>query len=508
MKKLLIFSLLVFYSHSIIAQINSQQITGVLDNVPYVIKTQGSLLSFNNLDTIKVQEGRIALYQFNRNMGQILDQLLQIQEPDIVYNYFEIALVDNINYKHFGKNLPRYSNREDLLLDTLLLSGNNLNVVWLDQKSELIQKMVFQCVNLKPKILGFQTFRGLDSSNQVYKSRRLSSENKLPKGYVNFLGDLIKIKTIGNVELLIKKPNLVKDSILQFRFFDQSTAPKAKWINTGHLITLKDVNPGNNYFIEIKYIGQTDSILIEIVTDKEIYQEVWFLAILLVFVCILSIWAVKWYYKRRIVNLITQRNRIEDKLKMIQSQLNPHFAFNALSSIEGLISNGENELANNYLANFSTILRETLKNSDRLLISLEEEISIIDKYCKVEQLRFGFNYKVSIDQSINLTFIEVPPLLIQPIIENAVKHGLAGLKEKGYLEIILQRENSDLFIIIKNNHARIKLNAGTAGGYGLRYLQERLNHFNLLNKDNCIYYDFELLIDTAVGTVKFKNWLS
>lgn len=78
MKKLSIFSLLVFYSYSIIAQINSQQITGVLDNVPYVIKTQGSLLSFNNLDTIKVQEGRIALYQFNRNMGQILDQLLQI----------------------------------------------------------------------------------------------------------------------------------------------------------------------------------------------------------------------------------------------------------------------------------------------------------------------------------------------------------------------------------------------------------------------------------------------
>ncbi|WP_026752759.1 sensor histidine kinase [Sediminibacterium sp. C3] len=507
MKRKFLLSLFVFYSYSIIAQINSQQVTGVLDNVPYVIKTQGSLLSFNNLDTIKVQEGRLALYHFNRNMGQILDQLLQIQEPDIVYNHFKIALVENINYIHFGKDFPRYSNRRDLLLDTSLLSGNNLNVVWLDQKSELIQKMVFQCVNLKPKIWGFRTFSGFDSSNQVYKSRRLSAENKLPKGYVNFLGDLIKIKTEGNFELLIKKPNLVKDSTLQFRFFDQSTAPKAKWVTTGHLITLKDVTPGNSYFLEIKYIGHNDSCLIEILTDKEIYQEGWFLAILFVFVCLLSIWVVKWYYKRRIASLIAQRNRVEDKLKMVQSQLNPHFVFNALSSIEGLISNGENELANQYLANFSTILRETLKNSDRLLISLEEEISLIDKYCKVEQLRFGFNYNLSIDQSINVTSIEVPPLLIQPIIENAVKHGLAGLKAKGYLEIMLQRDVNDLVIIIKNNHTVIKTNTGTAGGYGLRYLQERLDHFNLLNKGNHIVYDFELLMDSATATVRFSNWL-
>ncbi|WP_172637556.1 sensor histidine kinase [Sediminibacterium salmoneum] len=507
MKNFVIFLFFLINSSHLFAQNDFSKITGIIHKFPVIVKSNNHLFSFDYKDSFKIQTGRLQLFLFKGGINYQFDQLIEVDLPKKDKKQIRIAILDD----KYAKQKLRFLNitgiKKDQILDTTLYNGNTLTVVWINQQSQILQKIVFSCSNLFPSVIGFRTLQNVDHINQFYKASRLNRDTTFPKEFKKSYGNLIRIRSLENLELLIPRPNLLKDSVLQFRFFDQSTAPKAKWVNTGHLITLKDVKPGNSYFLEIKYIGQTDSCLIEIVTDKEIYQEGWFLAILFVFICLLIIWAVKWYYKRRIANLIAQRNRVEDKLKMVQSQLNPHFVFNALSSIEGLISNGENELASQYLANFSTILRETLKNSDRLLISLEEEISLIDKYCKVEQLRFGFNYNVSINQSINVTSIEVLPLLIQPIVENAVKHGLAGLKEKGYLEIMLQRDVNDLVIIIKNNHTVIKTNTGTAGGYGLRYLQERLDHFNLLNKGNHIVYDFELLMDSATATVRFSNWL-
>lgn len=507
MKNSFIFLFLMINSSNLFAQNDFSQITGIIHKFPVIVKSNNHLFSFDYKDTFKIQAGRLQLFLLKGRINYQFDQLIEVDLPKKDKKKIRIAILDD----KYAKQKLRFFNitgiKKDQILDTTLYNGNTLTVVWINQQSQILQKIVFSCSNLLPSVIGFRTLQNVDNINQFYKASRLNRDSTFPNEFKKSYGNLIRVRALGSLELLIPRPNLIKDSTLQFRFFDQSIAPKAKWVNTGHLITIKDVKPGNSYFVEIKYIGQTDSNLIEIVAEKEIYQEGWFLAILFVFICLLSIWAVKWYYKRRIANLIAQRNRVEDKLKMVQSQLNPHFVFNALSSIEGLISSGQNELANQYLANFSTILRETLKNSDRLLISLEEEVSLIEKYCKVEQLRFGFNYNVSIDQSINVTSIEVPPLLIQPIVENAVKHGLAGLKAKGYLEIILQRDVNDLVIIIKNNHTGIKTNAGTAGGYGLRYLQERLNHFNLLNKDNLISYEFDFLSDAAIATVRFRNWL-
>lgn len=121
----------------------------------------------------------------------------------------------------------------------------------------------------------------------------------------------------------------------------------------------------------------------------------------------------------------TRRQIRELELRAIRSQMNPHFIFNALSSIQNLINRSANKEAGEYLVNFSRLLRKVLSTSEKKLVPLSDEIEQIQLYLKLEQLRFPFSYSVSVGENIDPELIEIPGMLIQPFVENAVKHGIA-----------------------------------------------------------------------------------
>lgn len=505
MKGVLLGFLFLNYCNFISAQSDFIQATGVIDKVPFIIKSQDYLVSFNHKDTFRVQAGRLEISHFDRNTGVVFDQLLQIDAPNQRIIGLKLGMIDGSIKPNRIKLLHNKNRVRSQIIDTFLNYGNNLALVWVDQQLNIVQSIVFDCSKQVPNIIGFRPLKEIDSISQMYKARRLNKDTAFPSEYKRHFNKIIKVKAIGNLELLIQKHNLIIDSVIQFRVFDQKSAPYVKWANAGHLITLSNIQAGNNYFLELRYRNQSETNLIEIITLKEFYQELWFIITCFISLLVLVYLALKWYYRRKIAYLIIQRNRVEDKLRMLQSQLNPHFLFNALSSIEGLVTAGENELANQYLANFSLILRETLRNMDKILLSLDEELNLIDKYCKVEQLRFGFQYKIVIDDNINKTAIELPPLLLQPIVENAIKHGLAGLGKNGYLEIAINQKENNLEILIKNNRTNTHTNIPTAGGFGLKYLNQRIVHFNQLNPETPISYEFQLYDKEAISKINFQN---
>ena len=129
------------------------------------------------------------------------------------------------------------------------------------------------------------------------------------------------------------------------------------------------------------------------------------------------------------------KEKLEVSLQSIRSQLNPHFIFNALNSIQALINKNDTDVANKYLSDFSSLLRESLQYNDRVYIPLDIEKQMLDTYLRLEQLRFQFAYSISCSNE-NLANTEIPSLLIQPLVENAVKHGISGLHEKGKIEIV------------------------------------------------------------------------
>ena len=141
-------------------------------------------------------------------------------------------------------------------------------------------------------------------------------------------------------------------------------------------------------------------------------------------------------------------------LKSMRSQMNPHFIFNALNSVNSFIAVNDERNANRYLSEFSVLMRSVLENSDEDFIPYAKEIELLELYVKLEHNRFQekFDYEISVDKSIDLDQFAIPPMLLQPYIENAIWHGLRYKEEKGVLEIkIAQSDDETLVVTIADN---------------------------------------------------------
>jgi len=141
-------------------------------------------------------------------------------------------------------------------------------------------------------------------------------------------------------------------------------------------------------------------------------------------------------------------------LKSLRTQMNPHFIFNALNSVNSFIANSDERAANRYLNEFSQLMRSVLENSDEDFIPLTKEIELLELYTKLEHFRFKdkFEYEIKVDEDISLDEYVIPPMLLQPYVENAVWHGLRYKKEKGFLSIEFIKENQGTIkIIISDN---------------------------------------------------------
>jgi tetratricopeptide (TPR) repeat protein len=141
-------------------------------------------------------------------------------------------------------------------------------------------------------------------------------------------------------------------------------------------------------------------------------------------------------------------------LKSMRSQMNPHFIFNALNSVNSFISVNDERNANRYLSEFSALMRAVLENSDEDFIPLTKEIELLDLYVKLEHNRFKnkFDYTISVDENIDLDQFSIPPMLLQPYIENAIWHGLRYKEEKGTLTIAInQKDNETVSIEITDD---------------------------------------------------------
>lgn len=140
-------------------------------------------------------------------------------------------------------------------------------------------------------------------------------------------------------------------------------------------------------------------------------------------------------------------------LKSLRSQMNPHFIFNALNSVNNYIAQSDERSANKYLSDFSRLMRSVMENSKHDFVHLSQEIEIIQLYLKLEHSRFPekFDFELEIDDMIETDNYYIPPMLLQPYIENAVWHGLRYKKEKGYLKVVFTEKGDFLEVIIEDN---------------------------------------------------------
>lgn len=151
--------------------------------------------------------------------------------------------------------------------------------------------------------------------------------------------------------------------------------------------------------------------------------------------------------------VLFKKQLLEMEMVSLRSQMNPHFLFNSLNSINRFVMKKEPREAAKYLADFSALIRKILNNSSFNKIALEEELETLTLYIKLEQLRFEnhFDYSIEIGKNIDAGYIKIPPLILQPYVENAIWHGLMTLKRKGKLTIHICADEDELVCTIEDD---------------------------------------------------------
>ena len=178
-----------------------------------------------------------------------------------------------------------------------------------------------------------------------------------------------------------------------------------------------------------------------------------FLAGLLVFYAMYK-WRLNQLTKIQAQQTEIDKQIAEIELKALKAQMNPHFVFNSLNSVKALILEQKTNEAISYLTSFSNLIRKILNNSDDKFIRLQDELDTIDLYLQLESLRFNeaFQYSIDVSPAVSTDFVEVPALILQPYIENAIWHGLLH-KEYGLkiLRIDVNKIGNSIRIVIEDN---------------------------------------------------------
>jgi len=188
-----------------------------------------------------------------------------------------------------------------------------------------------------------------------------------------------------------------------------------------------------------------------------IEQQRWtlFLAALIFFSIVFLFYVIYRQQRLREKNklLKSDNQRLSVEQKMLQAQLNPHFIFNAIANLQSLVASGHKEESVCYLRSFSGLLRGVLEQNRKDFIEIEEEIVSLNNYLQLQQMRYAdvFDYKITVDGQLDQNQTLIPPMLVQPFVENAIEHGFRNIAYKGLLTISFGIKNNFLVIEIDDN---------------------------------------------------------
>jgi hypothetical protein len=225
------------------------------------------------------------------------------------------------------------------------------------------------------------------------------------------------------------------------------------------------------------------------------------LTILVLLTMAIIIW--KWRARQRFRKEEQQRRLRELELTAIRSQMNPHFLFNSLNSVQNLVQQNKGREAHLYLSDFAGLIRKVLQNSEKEEVSLAEELEMVEQYLCLEKLRFDFDYSINIEDKIEKYSTVVPSNILQPVVENAIIHGLNHKPDNRILKINVQLVEEGIKITVEDNGIGRKAAAEVSkskNGRGLKLVQERLQ---VLQEKQREKYNIEIidLNENETGTL-------
>jgi len=209
---------------------------------------------------------------------------------------------------------------------------------------------------------------------------------------------------------------------------------------------------------------------------KPLMVKTWHFNLLIYWVIVAVSHAFDYYRKYReqeMRALELEKRLAQAKLQALQMQLNPHFLFNTLHSISSLMHK-DVEAADKMIMRLSDLLRAALEGAETHEVSLREELNLLQLYLAIEQIRFGSRLTVKMDVASDTLDAQVPNLILQPLVENAIRHGIEPRARPGIIELRARRENGVLALVVSDDGASLKENGAIKEGIGLSNTRARL----------------------------------
>jgi len=180
----------------------------------------------------------------------------------------------------------------------------------------------------------------------------------------------------------------------------------------------------------------------------------------------------------------------------LRAQMNPHFIFNSLNSISDYIAKNNTKAADEYLIKFAKLMRLILENSEQKTVSLAEDLEALELYMQLEALRLKnkFTYSIQVDDALDKHTTLVPPLILQPFVENSIWHGIAGKNGEGNIAITIKKDGDMINCMVedngigrqgKNDASKLKDNSGKRS-LGMKITKERIDIINKTKKTNAV----------------------
>jgi hypothetical protein len=314
----------------------------------------------------------------------------------------------------------------------------------------------------------------------------------LPKKYFNWFNynsNLLELPFDKNtISIGFEPQSILYPGKLSYRY-QLKGMENSKWSNWNQSKTINlTYLPAGTYvvLVEIRdaHFGKTTATqLVQIIIHPPFWKSWWFIIISSFLIVLISVVIIK----RRIIRITRQekakgkiqKRLAETKMEALQSQMNPHFIFNAMNSIQNFILDNNPDQALLYMGEFSKLIRQTLNNSSKIRISLEDEIHYLQSYTTLENLRFNnqIAVQIQVDESVDLSAIAIPPMLIQPFVENVFVHAFNSKSVDPQLHISFQLEDHFLCCEITDNGKGMPISSTNElhQSRGIQLVRERLS---------------------------------
>ena len=333
------------------------------------------------------------------------------------------------------------------------------------------------------------TFKPLDLLRVPAKKSLLLTEISADDTSLN-IGNIKKITVPAGAEkVTIKWALLNYTNPLQNRYYNKLEKIDKEWNYAGNkgLIEYNHLPPGH-YIFRYKAVtadglaGDEKSVAFTI--EPKFWQTLWFICLLIVMLILVILLIIRNVRLREQKKSALQLQLSALEMKALRAQMNPHFIFNALNSIQECIITKNTDTAYIYLSSFSKLVRMILENSEKQFITLADEIETLRLYLSIEKLRFdsSFEFKIDIGPKLDPSFVNIPAMIIQPFVENALWHGLIRKKGKKKLTLHFDQKNGNLECTItdngvgRNQSAELQTNTRIKKhSMGVKITQERLH---------------------------------